>query len=70
MTTKYGTAMKELRLERGLSWRQVEQATGISNQNLSRWERNEVMPSVDACVLLAKFYGVSIEELIGIPFIR
>ena len=70
MTTKYGTAMKELRLERGLSLRQVEQATGISNQNLSRWERNEVMPSVDACVLLAKFYGVSIEELIGIPFIR
>ena len=70
MTTNYGTTMKELRLERGLSLRQVEKATGISNQNLSRWERNEVMPGVDACVLLAKFYCVSIEELIGIPPIR
>ncbi len=70
MATNYGTTMKELRLERGLTLRQVEQATGISNQNLSRWERNEVIPSVDACVLLAKFYCVSLEELLGVPPIR
>ena len=70
MKLTYGSAMKELRLEKGLSLREVEKATEISNQNLSRWERNEVIPSVDACVKLAKFYGVSIEELIGIPPIR
>lgn len=70
MKSAYGSAMKELRLEKGLSLRALEQATGISNQNLSRWERNEVIPSIDACVTLAKFYGVSIEELIGIPPIR
>ena len=70
MRTTYGTAMRELRTDKNLSLRDVEIATGISNQNLSRWERNEVIPSVDACVTLAKFYGVSIEELLGIPPIR
>ena len=63
---KYGDAMKQHRLMSGKSLVQVEKETGISNQNLSRWERNEVMPSIDACVKLAKYYGVTIEELIGL----
>ena len=62
----YGKAMKELRLEKGKSLLDVEKATGLSNQNISRWERNLVMPSIDACVKLAEYYGVSIEELIGL----
>jgi transcriptional regulator with XRE-family HTH domain len=63
---KYGDSIKQHRLMSGKSLVQVEKETGISNQNLSRWERNEVTPSIDACVKLAKYYGVTIEELIGL----
>ncbi len=62
----YGKAMKELRLEKGKSLLDVEKATGLSNQNISRWERNVVTPNIDACVKLAEYYGVSLEELIGL----
>jgi len=62
----YGDAIKQMRLERGKSLLDVEKETGISNQNLSRWERNEVLPNIDFCVRLAKYYEVSIEELIGL----
>ncbi|MDE6868030.1 MAG: helix-turn-helix domain-containing protein [Clostridia bacterium] len=61
----YGEALKELRLERGLSLIQLEKATGISNVNLSRWERGEVIPSIEFCVKLADFYGITVDELIG-----
>jgi transcriptional regulator with XRE-family HTH domain len=62
----YGDNIKQQRLLKGKSLLQVEKETGISNQNLSRWERNEVLPNIDFCVKLAKYYGVTIEELIGV----
>ena len=62
----YGDAIKQHRIMSGKSLLQVEKETGISNQNLSRWERNEVLPNIDFCVKLAKYYGVTIEELIGL----
>jgi transcriptional regulator with XRE-family HTH domain len=63
---KYGDAIKQQRLLRGISLSELEKETGISNQNLSRWERNEVLPNIDFCVRLAKYYQISIEELIGL----
>ena len=62
----YGENIKQQRLLSGKSLLQVEKETGISNQNLSRWERNEVLPNIDFCVKLARYYGITIEELIGI----
>ena len=63
---EYGAAMKEQRLASGKTISDVARDTGISHQNLSRWERNEVLPNIDFCVQLAKYYGITIEELIGI----
>ena len=62
---KIGKTIKELRIITGKSLMQVERETGISNQNLSRWERNEVLPNIDFCVKLARCYGVTLDELIG-----
>ncbi len=62
----YVSAMREIRLEKEKSILDVEKETGLAHQNISRWERNLVMPSIDACVKLAEYYGVSIEELIGL----
>lgn len=63
---KYGDMIKQHRLASGKSLLEVEKETGISNQNLSRWERNEVLPNIDFCVKLARYYGITIEELIGV----
>lgn len=62
----YGSAMREIRLEKGKSLLDVQKGTGLAHQNISRWERNVVTPNIDACVKLAEYYGVSLEELIGL----
>ena len=49
----YGKILKELRQANGKSLLDIEKATGISNQNLSRWERGEVIPSIAFCEILA-----------------
>lgn len=61
----YGLSIKENRLSRGKTLLDIERDTGISNANLSRWERGEVLPNIDFCVKLADYYGISIDELIG-----
>ena len=49
----YGDCLKQQRLASGKSLLEVAKDTGISHQNLSRWERNEVMPTLDFCIKLA-----------------
>ena len=61
----YGEEIKQHRIKNGLSLLDLEKATGISNQNLSRWERGKSLPSIDFCVKLADFYEISVDELIG-----
>ena len=61
----YGEALKEHRVASGKTLMEVEKDTGISNVNLSRWERGEVIPSIMFCEQLADYYGITIDELIG-----
>ena len=61
----YGEELKFQRLKNKFTLKQVEEGTGISNQNLSRWERGEVLPNIDFCVRLADFYGITLDELVG-----
>ena len=61
----FGKELKNHRLANNLSLLDLERATGISNQNLSRWERDIVSPSMDYCIILANFYKISLDELVG-----
>lgn len=61
----YGKKLKELRIASGLSLLDLEKVTGISKQNLSRWERDKAVPSIAFCEMLADYYGITIDELIG-----
>ena len=61
----YGEYLKNWRIENKKTLLEVQNETGISNQNLSRWERGDVLPNIDFCVQLADYYGISIDELIG-----
>lgn len=61
----YGEELKFQRTKRNKTLLQVEHDTGISNSNLSRWECGKVTPGIDACVILADYYGITLDELIG-----
>lgn len=59
-----GEALKQHRENAKLSQTKLAKETGIKQQNLSRWENNTHLPNVLDCARLAKYYGITIEELI------
>lgn len=61
----FGEELKFQRTKRNKTLKEVEKDTGISNSNLSRWECGKVLPNINFCVILADYYGISLDELIG-----
>ena len=62
------TIAKNIKLHRlysNLSQPQLAKATKISQQNISRWENGIIIPNIEFCIILADFYGISIDELVG-----
>lgn len=59
-------ALKENRISRNLSLMDIEKATGISNGNICRWENGQVIPGINFCIQLANFYGITLDELVGV----
>ena len=60
-----GKALISHREAKGLSQSDLARATGLKQQNISRWEHNTHIPDVLECAILAQFYGISIDYLIG-----
>ena len=63
--------LSKLRAERGLSYRRLSKAVGISHNNLACYENGSVIPSIDMAAKLAEFYDVPLEYLLrGEDFVR
>ena len=60
--------LKEIRIQKRLSIRQVEIATGLSRSAISRIEREEVSPSMEEMELLAMGLHMCIEDLYASDF--
>ncbi len=62
----FGTGLKAARELAGLSLREVEEATGISNAYLSQLESNKIRrPSVFFLAKLARIYAIPLEHIIS-----
>ena len=63
--------LAKLRAERGLSYRRLSKAVGISHNNLACYENGSVIPSMDMAAKLAVFYDVPLEYLLrGEDYVR
>ena len=60
-----GLSLKEKREIAKLSQSELSRKTGIKQQNISRWENGTHLPNIADCIVLAEFYGISIDYLIG-----
>lgn len=61
----YGTELKQHRELHALSQAQLAKETGLNQQAISLWETNKRTPSIENCVTLADYYGITLDELIG-----
>lgn len=60
-----GQNLKNFRKARNLTQEEVARHLGISFQSISKWERNDGYPDITMLPVLAHYYGVTIDELIG-----
>lgn len=63
--SKIGEALKYQREAANLSQSSLAKETGISQQKISYYENGKHTPSIDDCILLADFYGITLDELVG-----
>lgn len=67
LTEQWGRRLKELRRERGLSLRDVTEATGLHRSHYCRIEAGETTPSDETRMKLARVYDVRVEEIFAYP---
>ena len=63
---KFAERLKELRLEKGLSQRELACLTGISQNAIAFWENEKRVPNANAVATLAMFFEVSADYLLGL----
>jgi HTH-type transcriptional regulator/antitoxin HipB len=65
MNIEIANRLVKLRKEKNLSQEALANELGISRQAVSKWERAESSPDTDNLIMLAKLYGVSLDELLN-----
>lgn len=63
---KFAERLKELRLEKELSQVQLAKNTGLSRAAINLWEKDLRVPNINAAIVLAKFFGVTTDYLLGL----
>ena len=65
MTGSIGDRIKNLRESAGLSRDDLGRATHISWQTIRTWEQGSALPSLNCAVIIADYFGVSLDWLTG-----
>lgn len=64
MNIEIANRLVKLRKDKKLSQEALANELGISRQAVSKWERAEASPDTDNLILLAKLYGMSLDDLL------
>ena len=64
MNIEIANRLVNYRKKNNLSQEALAEKLGISRQAGSKWERAEASPDTDNLILLARLYGVSLDELL------
>ena len=67
MNEYFGKNIRKLRKNKNLTQEQFAEALGVSFQSVSRWENCVTYPDVELIPIIARYFGVTIDELFGIP---
>ena len=60
-----GEEIKYYRQQAMMSQKQLAKEIGTTQPSVSRWEKNEVEPSLIFCIALANCFGITLDELLN-----
>ena len=65
MKLNFAENLRKLRRERGFTQEQLAEKMGVSFQTVSRWETGVVYPDIELLPVIADFFEVRVDELLG-----
>lgn len=65
MTICLSENLKRLRQEKGVTQENLADYLGVSFQSISNWERSESYPDITLLPMIALYFGVTVDELLG-----
>lgn len=57
--------IRELRIAAGISQVELAEKLGVSKQSVSNWENDNIQPSIEMLVKIARTFNVSTDFLLG-----
>ena len=54
-----------LRKQAGLSQEELAEKLDVSRQAISKWEQGKAMPETEKLIILARYFGVTLDALVG-----
>lgn len=62
----YGERLRELRESKKLTQKQLAEKLGLNQQDISRYETEQIDLGTDLIISICKFFGVSADYLLGL----
>ncbi len=62
---EFNEKLQELRRSRGLTQEELAEALYVSRTAISKWESGRGYPNIDSLKAIAKFFGVTIDQLLS-----
>ena len=66
MKLNIGETIKKLRRERDITQEEFAEVLGVSCQSVSRWENNLCYPDIELIPMIAAFFNISTDKLMGV----
>ena len=66
MSENINSQITRLRKRMNITQYELAKAVGVTNQSVSKWESGICCPDIQLLPVLAKFFGVTIDELMGV----
>ncbi len=66
MKLNIGDTIRRLRREREITQEEFSEMLGVSCQSVSRWENNACYPDIELIPVIAAFFGISTDVLMGV----
>ena len=66
MEYNFGKILRDLRNEKGIMQSDLGKVLNVANNTISSWERGNSEPTIEQLRLIAKFFGVTGDDILGL----